>query len=192
MSKTAQKLTVFRAFLVVFKWGMFGAVPLGIGYYVVQHVAKPVQEELARPKDAPAVVDKNASGLVQAVQQTRLTVQKHDANTDYLNEIADASTAASATGQSASTAKRSGSAGPGAATQLRSTAGMSRVQAAVELLKIGAVIDGQPPRLLLDGKVVRAGEFVIEELGLRFQGLDAAQHVLVFASQTGQIYRRSY
>jgi len=183
MSNTAQKLTVARAFLVVFKWTLFGGAPLVGLYYLVTHVIIPVREEMGRAKGTTTVVDKEASGLVQAVQQARLTVEKHDANTEYLNQIAGAP---ERTVKTTPAEKRHSTA------RVVSTAGMSRGEEVVALLRLGAVIDGKPPRLLIDGKVVRPGELVNEEYGLRFHGLDVAEHAVLFANAAGAIFRRSY
>lgn len=185
MSRTAQKLTVFRAFLVVLKWTLVGAVPLAGLYYVVEHVAKPVREEIARPKGTPTVVDKNASVLVQAVQQTRLTVEKHDRNVAEVNDLAGAAEPAEA-------AEGAVAANGVTAPRVRSTAGLSREEAAVEMLKVGAVIAGPPPRLMLGGKLVRLGDVVHEDFGLRFSGLDAAARVVLFVNAKGRVFRRSY
>ncbi|HWA86591.1 MAG TPA: hypothetical protein VG710_10240 [Opitutus sp.] len=51
---------------------------------------------------------------------------------------------------------------------------------------------GTPPRALINGRTVRAGDTVDEPLGITFAGVDVSKHSLVFRDRSGAIVRRRY
>jgi hypothetical protein len=57
--------------------------------------------------------------------------------------------------------------------------------------KINGVL-GTPPRALINGRTVHAGQVVDETLGITFSGVDVSRHALVFRDRTGAIVRRGY
>ncbi|HVU23626.1 MAG TPA: hypothetical protein VHE13_05825, partial [Opitutus sp.] len=51
---------------------------------------------------------------------------------------------------------------------------------------------GTPPRALINGRTVRAGQIVDEPLGITFVGVDVSRHALVFRDRAGATVRRRY
>jgi hypothetical protein len=58
--------------------------------------------------------------------------------------------------------------------------------------KITGVIGGTPPKVLLNGRMMRAGEVVDSALGVTFETIDADRKLLVFKDKTGAIVTRKY
>lgn len=66
-------------------------------------------------------------------------------------------------------------------------------QDAVAELKIGGVMGGSSPRILIDGLLVRVGDVADSRHKLVFTGVDAVNHVIFFTNETThEIFRRYY
>lgn len=185
--KHSSKPAAMRAFAVIFKWGLLAAVLLGGLLYLMRGILFPVMEEMKKPKTAPVAVDKNASSLVQAVQQARVTVSKNDARVEYISEIM---------GEEKEKPKpvAVAPAPPELKPSIRPAApgDRSRYRAAVDKLNITAVFDGATPRLFIDGIIVKVGDAVDRSLGLHFAGVDSAAHMVLFTNRENEVFRRPY
>lgn len=58
--------------------------------------------------------------------------------------------------------------------------------------QISGVFQGQPARVLINGRTVRAGEIVEPRLGIVFQAVDAKQKLLRFRDRSGATVQRKY
>jgi len=62
----------------------------------------------------------------------------------------------------------------------------------VEEARVAGVTVGNPPRALINGRLVRGGALVDPTHGIVFLGLDAERRVLVFRSSAGDVVRLEY
>ena len=62
----------------------------------------------------------------------------------------------------------------------------------VEEAKVSGVSAGNPPRALINGRLVRGGALVEPKLGIVFLGLDTGRRTLIFRSATGDVVRLEY
>lgn len=62
----------------------------------------------------------------------------------------------------------------------------------VEEAKVSGVTVGNPPRALINGRLVRGGALVEPKLGIVFLGLDTGRRTLIFRSSTGDVVRLEY
>ena len=62
----------------------------------------------------------------------------------------------------------------------------------VEEARVSGVTVGNPPRALINGRLVRGGALVDPQHGIVFLGLDADRRVLVFRSSGGDVVRLEY
>ncbi len=58
-------------------------------------------------------------------------------------------------------------------------------------LRLSGVFEGEPPRAMIDGRLVRAGEVIDERLGIRFDGLEPGRR-LRFRDASGAAVVRKY
>ncbi|MSU23935.1 MAG: hypothetical protein EXS32_08960 [Opitutus sp.] len=58
--------------------------------------------------------------------------------------------------------------------------------------KISGVFQGTPPRVMINGRLARAGENVDPSLGIVFDGLDPEKKQIIFKDKTGAIVMRRY
>lgn len=58
-------------------------------------------------------------------------------------------------------------------------------------LRLSGVFEGEPPRAMIEGRLVRAGEVIDERLGLRFDGLEPGRR-LRFRDASGATVVRKY
>jgi len=59
-------------------------------------------------------------------------------------------------------------------------------------VRISGVFQGAPPRALIDGRTVRAGEVVNAALGITFERIDAPRKLIVFRDRSGATVMRRY
>ena len=80
--------------------------------------------------------------------------------------------------------------------QLRSSDGerlpLCRFHAAVAQLKVDGVVSGATSRAYIDGRFVKQGEIINRALGLRFAGVDADAHMLLFTNADNVTFRKRY
>jgi hypothetical protein len=62
----------------------------------------------------------------------------------------------------------------------------------VEEAKVSGVSAENPPRALINGRLVRGGALVEPKLGIVFLGLDLGRRTLIFRSATGDVVRLEY
>ena len=62
----------------------------------------------------------------------------------------------------------------------------------VEEAKVSGVSAGNPPRALINGRLVRGGALVEPKLGIVFLALDTGRRTLIFRSATGDVVRLEY
>jgi cytoskeletal protein RodZ len=58
--------------------------------------------------------------------------------------------------------------------------------------KITGVIGGTPPKIILNGRMARAGDIVDPGLGVTFENVDAEKKLLVFRDRTGAIVTKKF
>jgi hypothetical protein len=58
--------------------------------------------------------------------------------------------------------------------------------------KISGVFQGNPPRIMLNGRLARAGDTVESNLGITFDGLDPDRKQILFKDKTGATVMRHY
>ncbi len=58
--------------------------------------------------------------------------------------------------------------------------------------KISGVFQGTPPRALINGRTVRAGELVNKELGVSFESIDVSTKTITFVDEAGARVSRRY
>jgi hypothetical protein len=58
--------------------------------------------------------------------------------------------------------------------------------------KVTGVIGGVPPKVLLNGRLMRAGEIVDSALGVTFDSIDPDRKLLIFKDKTGATVTRKY
>ncbi|HEU5081479.1 MAG TPA: hypothetical protein VFT72_19860 [Opitutaceae bacterium] len=59
-------------------------------------------------------------------------------------------------------------------------------------LRVNGVFQGDPARALMNGRMLRTGEVLDQQLGVRFTGVDSAHKLLIFEDSTGAIMQRRY
>lgn len=62
----------------------------------------------------------------------------------------------------------------------------------VEALRVSSVVQGTPAKIMIAGKLFRAGEVIDEQLGVTFVGVDAAKIALILRDRQGAELRLSY
>lgn len=196
LMKPSSKPALMRAGATIFKWGTLCAVLLAGGFYLMRGVLFPVVNELRKDKNAPAVVDKEASTLVQSVQQTKQVIAKNDANVAYLNQIMDhkpedekAKPAPVVEPPPVVAPPPPASTVPNASAKEREYA---RQREAIANYEVSGVRDGAAPRLFHEGQVVRYGDIIDRQLGLRFVGVNADERVVLFANADNEIFKKPY
>ena len=65
-------------------------------------------------------------------------------------------------------------------------------KAFVSEAKISGVFQGTPPRALINGRTVRAGELVNKELGVSFESIDVSTKTITFVDEAGARVSRRY
>ena len=125
---------------------------------------------------------------------------KNDAKVEYLHSIvaevapmSDAEKKGKPPGKEGAAEKKTGEPvakpAPGVAVPFVSTGNVFRD--AVEKFRVSGASYGDDPRILLDGRLVKYGEIVERELGLRFIGLDAATHEALFTNGANEVFRKA-
>ncbi len=182
---------MIRASSLIFKWGMLASVLLGIGFLAIKFLV-PVLDELQNPGRTDAITDKDAPTAVRLLQQTRQVVAKNDSNVHYLNSVVDAANGIEpAKVTSAKVAPAVPVVAPKAPAP-RVASDLSPFQEAVSRLTIGGVFDGPEPRAYLDGRLVKYGEIINRNLGLRFVGVDPDQHAVLFTNADNVTFRKHF
>lgn len=174
---------------VIFKWTVVAAILLGVAFVVIRFLV-PFFTELKKPKSAVVVVDKEASFAVQALQQTRQVAAKNDAKVAYLNEVV-------ATGETKPAEVKSvtpppPSASPAFAQRAAAKLDFGPYQDVLARLKVESVVAGEAARAMIDGRLVRQGDIIERNLGLRFSGVDADEHVLLFTTAENIVFKKRY
>jgi cytoskeletal protein RodZ len=59
-------------------------------------------------------------------------------------------------------------------------------------LKIRGVFLGEPPRAVINGRLMRVGERIDSDLGVTFEGLDVNRQRLIFKDRTGATIQRKF
>ncbi|MCX6952199.1 MAG: hypothetical protein NTV51_08540 [Verrucomicrobia bacterium] len=192
----SRKPALMRAAGTILKWTFLAAVLLGTGLYFMRGILFPVVSELKKDKNAPVVVDKEASTFVKSVQQTRQVLAKNDANVDYLNQIVDGEKAKPVTAAPV-VPPLPPVVPPVPAAASVTTAAMrekeqARYREAVASYEVSGVRDGDSPRLFHNGQIVKFGDIIDRPLGLRFVGVNAEERVVLFANADNEIFRKPY
>jgi len=179
---------LIRAFASVLKWVGMGAILLIGGFYFTRVVVLPLHQELKQPT-TNGTVDRQAPIAVQVLQYTRKVVAENNQKVDKLNTIiheAEKPGASIAANHASPSAAPKSSPVPGGEERAR------QVQSVLTEWKIGPVSGGYEPRVVLNGRLVKAGEMAHHNLGLRFVQVDEQARELHFIDGKGTVYRRSY
>ena len=174
-----------RASSMMIKWGAIVAVVLLVTFAAMKFLL-PVVVEMRREKVATPVADKSAPTAVRAIQATRQVVAKHDANVAYLGEVV------SAVENKPAEVKPVPAPAPVPVVPPTPPSDLSRFHAAVAQLKVDGVVGGATPRAYIDGRFVKQGEIIHRALGLRFVGVDAVEHMLLFTNADNVTFRKRY
>lgn len=174
-----------RASSMMIKWGAIAAAVLLVTFAAMKFLL-PVVVEMRREKIANPVADKSAPTAVRAIQATRHVVAKHDANVAYLGEVV------SAVENKPVEVKPVPAPAPVPVVPTPPPSDLSRFHAAVAQLKVDSVVGGATPRAYIDGRFVKQGEIIHRALGLRFVGVDAVEHMLLFTNADNVTFRKRY
>jgi hypothetical protein len=177
-----------RASSVMVKWSAIAAMLLLVAFAAMKFLL-PVVIEMRREKVANPVADKSAPTAVRAIQVTRQVVAKNDANVAYLGEVV------SAVENKPVEVKPVPAPAPVAAPRPPPPpppSDLSRFHAAVAQLKVDGVVSGATSRAYIDGRFVKQGEIINRALGLRFAGVDAEAHMLLFTNADNVTFRKRY
>lgn len=188
----SRKPGLMRAMGTILKWSFLGGVLLAGGFYLMRGILFPVVKEMRRDKNAPVVVDKEASTLVQSVQQTRQVIAKNDAKVEYLEQIMDGEKEKPVAAVPAPAPVAPPTPAPVAQVVVPKERNLARCQEAVAQYEVSGVREGPPPRLFHGGVIVKFGDIVDYQLGLRFIGVDADERVVLFANGENDIFRKAY
>lgn len=178
-----------RASSVMVKWSAIAAMLLLVAFAAMKFLL-PIVVEMRREKVANPVADKSAPTAVRAIQVTRQVVAKNDANVAYLGEVV------SAVENKPVEVKPVPAPAPApvavAVVPAPPPTDLSRFHAAVAQLKVDGVVGGATPRAYIDGRFVKQGEIIHRALGLRFVGVDAVEHMLLFTNADNVTFRKRY
>ncbi len=58
--------------------------------------------------------------------------------------------------------------------------------------KVTGVIVGTPGKIILNGRLARAGDMVEPALGVTFEGIDGDRKLLVFRDKSGAVVTKKY
>lgn len=193
--KPSSAPAMIRAFSLVFKWGALAAVLFGIGFLALKFLV-PFLDELRNPGRTDAITNKDAPTAVRVLQQTRQVVAKNDAKVDYLNNVV-AALDGSAVAPKDAPAKvapevLTAPVVAAKAPAVRAPSDLGPFQEAVSRLTVGGVFDGPEPRAYLDGRLVKYGEIINRNLGLRFVGVDPNQHAVLFTNADNVTFRKHF
>jgi hypothetical protein len=178
--------SLIRSSSVVLKWSLIAAILLGVAFLGVRFLI-PFLNEWKKPKSAVVVVDKEASTAVRILQQTRQVVAKNDAKVAYLNEVV-------ATDERKPDVSKPPPAPTAPAVPRGSAAqpNLAPYEDALARLKIESVVTGTVTRAMIDGRLVRQGDIIDRSLGLRFSGVDADEHALLFTNAENMVFKKRY
>lgn len=174
---------------VLVKWSAIAALLLLVAFAAMKFLI-PVMVEMRREKVANPVADKGAPTVVRAIQATRQVVAKNDANVTYLNEVVSAVENKPVEVQPVPAPAPVAVVPPPPPPP--PPADLSRFHAAVAQLKVDGVVSGAAPRAYIDGRLVKHGEIINRALGLRFVGVDADEHMLLFTNADSVTFRKRY
>ena len=177
-----------RASSVMVKWSAIAAMLLLVAFAAMKFLL-PVVIEMRREKVANPVADKSAPTAVRAIQVTRQVVAKNDANVAYLGEVV------SAVENKPVEVKPVPAPAPVAAPRPPPPpppSDLTRFHEAVAQLKVDGVVSGATSRAYIDGRFVKQGEIINRALGLRFAGVDADAHMLLFTNADNVTFRKRY
>lgn len=186
---------LIRASSLIFKWGVIAAILMGIGFLALKFLV-PFLDELRNPGRTDAIANKEAPTAVRVLQQTRQVVAKNDAKVAYLDTVV-AAMDGNAVAPKAAPAKATPEAAAAPAVEAKAPAvrvasDLSAFQEAVSRLTVGGVFDGPEPRAYLDGRLVKYGEIINRNLGLRFVGVDPDQHAVLFTNADNVTFRKHF
>ncbi len=187
MLKRSLAPVVIRSSSVMVKWTLVAAILLVVAFVTIRFLV-PFFTELKKPKSAVVVVDKDASFAVRALQQTRQVAAKNEAKVAYLNEVV-------ATGETNPAAVKP--VAPPASTRALSrgygaTPDLAPYHDVLARLKVESVVAGAVARAMIDGRLVKQGDIIDRNLGLRFSGVDTAEHVLLFTNAENLVFKKHY
>lgn len=182
---------VVRACAMVFRRSAIALIILGGGYYAARTWVIPMINELQHPGKTDAIHDKAAPTAVRVLQQTRQVVAQNDARVEYLNSVVDQVDGKAR--QPAPPPTPPPAAAPAVvAAPAPVVLPADAYREAVDRLKIAGVYAGEDPRINLDGRLVKFGEIVDRDLGLRFIGIDPVEHVILFSNADNVTFKKIY
>ena len=177
-----------RAIAVIVKWTLITALALAAAYGAITYL-KPIIVELQRPKgSAPVAIDKEASTVVKALQQTKMVTAKKDEQVAYLNSIiGEAEAKAPEVKPPPPVVVR-----PPEPVVVPKAPDRTMYEQALLQMKVDGVTGGATPRAYIDGRLFKFGDIVNRPLGLRFVGVDFDEHVILFTNADNETFRKRY
>ncbi len=172
-----------------FKVGLVTVLLLGGIIYFARSWVVPVAEELLHPGAKNMLHDKGAPTAVRVLQQTRSVVAQNNARVDAVNAIVNGEEARTPAATPAPPKPVAVAPAPG---RLPAPPSTETYQEAVDQLKVTGVFDGDNPRVYLNGLIVQYGQIVDRTLGLRFIGIDTADHAVVFSNADNAQFKKHY
>jgi hypothetical protein len=164
------------------------------------------------PATPPATLNQLAHLPKAAIDKTKATVAAHDANVRSLDpvlgdDIANKPAVAEPPGGTAPARPGAAApAGPRTATGIVPLAPGVSATTPIEVvaeaspafrtfvtnLPISSVLQGEPPKAMINNRLVRAGELVDATLGVYFDSVDDERRQIVFKDRTGATVARRY
>jgi len=177
-----------RAIAVIVKWTLLTALALAGAYGAITYL-KPIIIELQRPKgSAPVAIDKEASTVVKALQQTKMVTAKKEEQAAYLNSIiAELEPKAPEVKPPPPVVVR-----PPEPMVVPRAPDRTMYEQALIQMKVDGVTGGPTPRAYIDGRLFKFGDIVDRQLGLRFVGVDLDEHVVLFTNADNETFRKRY
>ena len=181
---------LIRSSGMLLKWGSILALMLGGGYLAMKTLV-PLMKELSNPKPPSTVIDKNAPTLVKVLQQTRQVTARSDANVAYLNQIVAGGDAPHLVVKPpVVVAPPPPPPSPVVAPLAKDD--LSPFHTAIAQFKIDGAVGGASPRAFIDGRLVKYGEIVNRNLGLRFVGVDMEEHIVLFTNAENVVFKKHF
>lgn len=209
-SRATRRLALLATGAVVAAGGLFAYLKLTAPPPPPPIKIAPVQKRpLAAPtaKSAADLIGKVAAAPGSLIQKGQNAIAAHRENaqaqvdevaggSDAANKSAAPSTTAAAAPPATHAVSESTTIAPGVTattTDIEAASTASpEFQKFVASAAIGGVFQGTPPRALINGRVLRAGQTADATLGIVFDSIDASRKVIVFKDATGAIVQKHY
>lgn len=188
---TSAAKPVDRKKLLLVGGGVLGVAMLGAGYFLFLYSPDGAAPLPPPKKSVPAVVANPSTGQGQAVAAAQTAVEKANEQMAPLNEVLKSDQPMAAVTSAPEAAKAVVVAPPPiAAIDLGPPPPSVAFREWVSTLRIGSVRTGAKPRILIEKTSYDVGDTVNQQLGISFEGYNAATRMLIFKDRSGAIVER--